>query len=61
MGIVNCPVGALHEKDDTDEVWAALQDPDKYVVVQGLAAQQTEGATITVSSSCIRPPRIPCG
>ena len=32
--IVNCPVGALHEKDDTNEVWAALQDPDKYVVVQ---------------------------
>ena len=32
--IVNCPVGALHEKDDTDEVWALLADPDKYVVVQ---------------------------
>ena len=32
--IVNCPVGALHEKDDTAEVWAALQDPDKFVVVQ---------------------------
>ena len=32
--IVNCPVGALHEKDDTAEVWEALQNPDKYVVVQ---------------------------
>ena len=32
--IVNCPVGALHEKDDTDEVWSLLADPDKYVVVQ---------------------------
>jgi len=32
--IVNCPVGALHEKDDTEEVWSLLADPDKYVVVQ---------------------------
>ncbi len=29
-----CPTGALSEKDDTDKVWAALADPDKYVVVQ---------------------------
>ncbi len=29
-----CPVGALHEKDDTAKVWAALQDPTKHVVVQ---------------------------
>ncbi len=29
-----CPTGALTEKDDTDKVWAALADPDKYVVVQ---------------------------
>ncbi len=29
-----CPVGALKEKDDTDKVWAALQDPEKIVVVQ---------------------------
>lgn len=32
--IVACPVGALHEKDSTKDVWAALADPDKYVVVQ---------------------------
>lgn len=32
--IVACPTGALREKDNTDEVWAALNDPDKYVVVQ---------------------------
>ncbi|MBQ9414513.1 MAG: iron hydrogenase small subunit [Clostridia bacterium] len=32
--IVVCPTGALTEKDDTDKVWAALADPDKYVVVQ---------------------------
>ena len=29
-----CPVGALREKDDTDKVWAAIADPDKFVVVQ---------------------------
>jgi NADP-reducing hydrogenase subunit HndD len=32
--IVNCPVGALKEKDDIDRVWEALADPDKHVVVQ---------------------------
>ena len=32
--ITACPVGALHEKDDTAKVWAALADPDKHVVVQ---------------------------
>ena len=29
-----CPVGALTEKDNTDDVKAALKDPDKFVVVQ---------------------------
>ncbi len=29
-----CPVGALKEKDSTEEVWKALRDEDKYVVVQ---------------------------
>ncbi|HHY38011.1 MAG TPA: 2Fe-2S iron-sulfur cluster binding domain-containing protein [Clostridia bacterium] len=29
-----CPVGALYEKDQIDEVWAALDDPKKHVVVQ---------------------------
>ena len=29
-----CPTGALTEKDDTDKVWDALNDPDKYVIVQ---------------------------
>lgn len=32
--IVNCPTGALREKDDTDKVFAALNDPEKIVVVQ---------------------------
>jgi len=29
-----CPVGALVEKRDTHNVWEALNDPEKYVVVQ---------------------------
>jgi iron-only hydrogenase group A len=29
-----CPVGAISERDHTADVWAALDDPDKYVVVQ---------------------------
>ena len=32
--IVNCPTGALYEKDDTDKVYAALADPNKTVIVQ---------------------------
>ncbi|HHX73965.1 MAG TPA: 2Fe-2S iron-sulfur cluster binding domain-containing protein, partial [Firmicutes bacterium] len=32
--IVNCPVGALREKDNTDLVWEALADDTKHVVVQ---------------------------
>lgn len=29
-----CPVGALREKDDTDRVWEAIENPDKFVVFQ---------------------------
>ena len=29
-----CPVGALSERDQIGEVWAALDDPDKHVVVE---------------------------
>ena len=32
--IVVCPTGALSEKDQTDEVLAAIADPNKFVVVQ---------------------------
>lgn len=32
--IAVCPVGALREKDSTDEVWSALADSGKHVVVQ---------------------------
>ncbi len=29
-----CPVGAIYEKRDIDHVWEALDNPDKFVVVQ---------------------------
>jgi NADH-quinone oxidoreductase subunit G/NADP-reducing hydrogenase subunit HndD len=32
--VVACPVGALHEKDNTKKVWEALANPDLHVVVQ---------------------------
>lgn len=32
--IMACPVGALHEKENITEVWDALSDPNKYVVIQ---------------------------
>lgn len=31
--VVACPTGALHEKDDTDKVFAALADPSKHVLI----------------------------
>ena len=33
--ITHCPVGALHEQDDTEKLWRALADPNKTVVVTG--------------------------
>ncbi|OPY61539.1 MAG: NADP-reducing hydrogenase subunit HndC [Pelotomaculum sp. PtaU1.Bin065] len=32
--VLVCPTGALYERDQTEEVWAALADPQKHVVVQ---------------------------
>ncbi len=32
--VLACPTGALHEKDETDKVWAVIADPKKHVVVQ---------------------------
>jgi len=32
--IAVCPVAALTEKDDIERVWGAINDPDKYVIVQ---------------------------
>ncbi len=31
--IVNCPTGAIYEKDDTAAVFAAINDPEKFVIV----------------------------
>jgi len=32
--ITRCPTGALTEHDDTDKIWAAIEDPTKHVVIQ---------------------------
>ncbi len=32
--IVNCPVGALHEKDELHDVWEMIDNPELHVVVQ---------------------------
>lgn len=32
--INRCPTGALHANDTSDEVWAAIDDPTKHVVIQ---------------------------
>lgn len=32
--ITVCPVGALRVRDDVDEIFAAIKDPNKYVVLQ---------------------------
>lgn len=32
--ITHCPVGALRERSDTNEVWKAIENPDKIVVAQ---------------------------
>ena len=39
--ITHCPVGALHERDDTDKAFAAFADPDKVTVVQIAPAVRT--------------------
>lgn len=42
--IANCPTGALHERDDTDEVFAAINDPDKIVIAQVAPAVRSSWA-----------------
>lgn len=32
--IQTCPTGALHEKENINDVWPKLKDPDTYVIVQ---------------------------
>ena len=36
-----CPTGALRERDATDDVWAAIQDPTKHVVIQTAPAPRS--------------------
>lgn len=39
--ITHCPVGALTERDDTEKVWEAIENPDKIVVAQVAPAVRT--------------------
>ncbi|MBN1684481.1 MAG: iron hydrogenase small subunit [Gammaproteobacteria bacterium] len=32
--VTHCPTGALVERDDTEAVWKAIEDPQKHVVIQ---------------------------
>ncbi len=32
--VTHCPVGALYERDDTNKVWEAIEDPETIVVAQ---------------------------
>ena len=32
--IQSCPTGALHEKENIDDVWEKLKDPEIYVIAQ---------------------------
>lgn len=49
--IISCPVGAIHEKDDTDMVWEALADPKKHVIVQ-----VAPSVRVTIAEEFGRPP-----
>ena len=54
--ITHCPTGALHERDDTQEVFDAIYDPEKIVIAQVAPAVRTswaegldlKGAALTV-------------
>ena len=62
--ITHCPVGALRERDDTDRVVEALQDPEKIVVAQIAPSIRTawgepfgldpEFATVKRLASCLK-------
>ncbi|OAT83633.1 ferredoxin [Desulfotomaculum copahuensis] len=38
--VLACPTGALREREYIDEVWRAIEDPDKFVIVQTAPAIQ---------------------
>ncbi len=39
--INRCPTGALHANDPSDEIWAAIDDPNKHVVIQTAPAPRS--------------------
>ena len=48
--ITHCPVGALRERNDVDEMWEALADPEKITIVQVAPAVRTAwGESVGVS------------
>ena len=42
--VTHCPTGALHERDDTEDVFAAIDDPEKIVIAQVAPAVRTAWA-----------------
>lgn len=53
--IVACPTGAIHEKDQTQKVWDALNDPTKHVVVQtapSIRATIGEAFDLPIGTDC---------
>ncbi|MFZ5633324.1 MAG: NADH-dependent [FeFe] hydrogenase, group A6 [Bacillota bacterium] len=52
--VLVCPTGALNERDQTEEVWAALADPGKHVVVQTAPATRVSvGETLGMEPGSI--------
>ncbi|MDO4479234.1 MAG: [FeFe] hydrogenase, group A [Lachnospiraceae bacterium] len=48
--ITHCPVGALRERNDSEELWQAIEDPDKIVVAQvAPAVRASWGETLGLS------------
>jgi NADH-quinone oxidoreductase subunit G/[NiFe] hydrogenase diaphorase moiety small subunit len=43
--INRCPTGALHANDTSDEVWRAIDDPTKHVVIQTAPASASASAS----------------
>ena len=48
--ITHCPVGALHERDDTEKVFRAIADPNKVVVAQVAPAVRAAWGETTFSA-----------
>ncbi|MFV0399570.1 MAG: NADH-dependent [FeFe] hydrogenase, group A6 [Oscillospiraceae bacterium] len=53
--IVVCPTGAIAEKDETQKVWDAINDPTKHVIVQtapSIRATIGEGFDLPIGTDC---------